>query len=839
MAIKKKRILMSILSLLLLSQVQAQERTLTKYEYWIDNIETLFTTGTLNGQSEQTLQLAIDPKGCNEGLHYFYCRFQDSEGRWSSPLSWPFIVRALPQNEEVKVVKAEYWIDSNEKIELTVDANQLAFTVDAAGVGVGLHTLNYRLLNNEGRYSPLYTWMFLREELLDESVENTVSTVEYWIDDLSNGIHEENVTGNEINLSIDASSLHDGLHKLVYRFKDVRGRYSTPTTWAFVKNKPAPNAKVSWYKYWWDDHEDLAVTESVESSGREFVFEKQLTVPEYIMAAAKDNEPLTSTFHIIFGDDAGRVSGISSTDVSYVKRAFQIEPNDLLELKNLYNQFGGSQWTTAWTFLDQGMQAADLPGVSFMGPDELGYWRVSELHLSAYGLKGDVSQSKLYFPRLTYLDLSNNRLTGDLTPFVEELKQLKTLDVRNNMLTGLRSLPTSVATLYQGGQMTQDAASILDELTPVVCYIRDRQPLDLPTILTYQLAANEPVPSAVDVISRGATVSENPELVLEPLGQDDFLYTTLWKQHPYTYLYSQDWKVCLRTVDGSLYPAVLRYVHGDADMSGYTDLLDVQSTITEILNPALLSLFNQSAADTYADKNINVQDVVCTVNIVLDQEDMSDETVSQELPSSQLSFSRRLAPAAYNQNTLYVEDERLWLDSRGGIASIEVCLKGVRADEVSLLLKRSDFQLASRNTADGSRHIIYSLSGATIPSGATALLRLSHSQVNPLSAMLSTLAAQEAAVRIVSSDPTAVNGIEHKVGVQVLLDHQQLTLHSAETMEDVCVTLTNAGGVQVYDLRLPRIEKGISTFPINLPSGVYLVNVFAHGEQIYHVKLVK
>ena len=188
--------------------------------------------------------------------------------------------------------------------------------------------------------------MFLREELLDESVENTVSTVEYWIDDLSNGIHEENVTGNEINLSIDASSLHDGLHKLVYRLKDVRGRYSTPTTWAFVKNKPAPNAKVSWYKYWWDDHEDLAVTESVESSGSEFVFEKQLTVPEYIMAAAKDNEPLTSTFHIIFGDDAGRVSGISSTDVSYVKRAFQIEPNDLLELKNLYNQFGGSQWTT-------------------------------------------------------------------------------------------------------------------------------------------------------------------------------------------------------------------------------------------------------------------------------------------------------------------------------------------------------------------------------------------------------------------------------------------------------------------------------------------------------------
>ena len=134
MAIKKKRGIASVLALLLLSQAQAQERTLAKYEYWIDNIETLFTSGNLNGQSQQTLQLAIDPEGCNEGLHHFYCRFQDSEGNWSTPLAWPFIVRALPQNEEVKVVKAEYWIDSNEKKELTVNGSQVAFTVEAAEV---------------------------------------------------------------------------------------------------------------------------------------------------------------------------------------------------------------------------------------------------------------------------------------------------------------------------------------------------------------------------------------------------------------------------------------------------------------------------------------------------------------------------------------------------------------------------------------------------------------------------------------------------------------------------------------------------------------------------------
>ncbi|MCI6337900.1 MAG: hypothetical protein MR802_08195, partial [Prevotella sp.] len=623
MAIKKKRWMMTVLALLLLSQVQAQERTLTKYEYWIDNIETLFTSGDLNGQSQQTLQLAIDPEGCNEGLHHFYCRFQDSEGNWSTPLAWPFIVRALPQNEEVKVVKAEYWIDSNEKKELAVNGSQVAFTVEAAEVSEGLHTLNYRLLNNEGRYSPLYTWMFLREELRDESIDNKVSNVEYWIDDIGNGVNDVTVSDGEINLSIDASSLNYGLHKLVYRLKDLRGRYSTPKTWVFLKNKPGGNAKVTWYKYWWNNQEELAVREEVTAEGSEFVFNKQLTIPDYVMTNADEDNP-TATLHVMFGDSEGHISKVLSTEISYTPIVFKIDPNELEVLKGFYAKFDGDNWTSKWVFAEGEPERTDFPGVTFGEPDELGYSHVVEIRMDKNNVKGDVTAFTLHLPQLTALYLYGNELRGDLTAFVSELTALKTLDVRANALSGLQAVPESVTTLEKGMQFRKDnAAECMEGLDPVLFYISGHQKMTLPSIITYDLASRSHKSTLLYMMERDNVYAQTYFGMLNPIATKEMTYATAWPQTPYTYEYGQDYELWLRTQDGTVYPAVIRYVMGDADMSGATDVLDVQTTISEILHPVLIDLFNASAANTYTDDLLNVQDVVATVNIVLDNDSPS------------------------------------------------------------------------------------------------------------------------------------------------------------------------------------------------------------------------
>ena len=78
--------------------------------------------------------------------------------------------------------------------------------------------------------------------------------------------------------------------------------------------------------------------------------------------------------------------------------------------------------------------------------------------------------------------------------------------------------------------------------------------------------------------------------MLNPIATKEMTYATAWPHTPYTYEYGQDYELWLRTQDGTVYPAVVRYVMGDADMSGATDVLDVQTTITEILHPILINL---------------------------------------------------------------------------------------------------------------------------------------------------------------------------------------------------------------------------------------------------------
>ena len=836
MAIKKKRGIASVLALLLLSQAQAQERTLGKYEYWIDNIETLFTSGNLNGQSQQTLQLAIDPKGCNEGLHHFYCRFQDSEGNWSTPLAWPFIVRALPQNEEVKVVKAEYWIDSNEKKELTVNGSQVAFTVEAAEVSEGLHTLNYRLLDNEGRYSPLYTWMFVREELRDESIDNKVSNVEYWIDDISNGVNDVTVSDGEINLSIDASSLNYGLHKLVYRLKDLRGRYSTPKTWVFLKNKPEGNTKVTWYKYWWDDREDMAVTEDVETEGNTFVFEKQLTVPDYIMSKASDNETLTATFHIMFGDDAGRISGIESADVNYTKvvRIFMVEPNDLLALKNLYKLFNGENWTEKqWTFreTDKDMEATDFPGVVFTEPDDLGYSHVKEINLEGNNLSGDVSEWTLHFPSLTALNISRNNLTGDITTFVSNLGKMKSLDISQNRISGLTALPASVTSLNKGQQFESCTDEELANLSAVKFFVSTEQAVNLPTVMTYSLAKNKPVPTTLYITNRDDRLSSAYYATLSGKSDEDMLYTTLWATSPYVYEYEQAHKVYLRTSDGTVYPAVMTYVEGDADMSGATDVLDVQTTISSVFAPSLIELFGKSAANTYPDQTINVQDVVCTVNIILDND------ITPELAAARNSARRAAEIPGTESRRLYTHGDGLWLDSDCEVGAMEVSLAGTTTDEVSLKLTRKDFQMASRNTADGTRHVIFSPSGKPIPAGTTQILRLSGNDAAIVDAMLSSMDAKALSVTFAST-PTEIQS-HSTTTLKATVEDNALHLYASATLEDVEISVTAANGITVMHKQMERIEAGHMMIDCNIAPGVYVLNIRQNGKQIANNKLVK
>lgn len=532
---------------------------------------------------------------------------------------------------------------------------------------------------------------------------------------------------------------------------------------------------------------------------------------------------------------------INGTQYQYT--GFQVEPNDLLNLKNLYSALDGENWTNVkWSFLSNGRLVSDFPGVTFSSANELGYSRVVELDLVKNNMKGDISGLTLYFPELTSLNLYYNQLSGDITQMVSQLSKLTYLDISYNMLTGLTRLPESVTSLNKGYQFRGDVnQDYLSKLSAATVYISDKQSVGLPTIMTYDLKTNSNIPTAMYISERSTSSLSAYYGQLVPHGGGSTSYYTSWTSKPYTYEYAQDHEIYLRTSDGTIYPAILKFETGDANMSGATDLLDVQTTITEILNPAVINLFNKTAANTYNDEIINVQDVVCTVNIVLGK-----PIVSIEIPTETgnhydqpLLASRRATPVPGGTgNILFVEGERLWLTNETKVGAIEVELKGLQADEVSLALNRKDFQMASLDIEGGSRHIIYSLSGRSVPVGTAAILRLSSDYAEVADAALSTVDAKSLSFTI-GVTHTAINTVDSGDMLKARFEGNNIVISSSRDIRNAEVIVTSASGVNALSWQGKCINAGETMIEADLASGIYIIGIYENGKRIGNAKLIK
>lgn len=530
---------------------------------------------------------------------------------------------------------------------------------------------------------------------------------------------------------------------------------------------------------------------------------------------------------------------INGTQYQYT--GFQVEPNDLLNLKNMYNAMGGEKWSSKWSFLSNGRQTTDFPGVTFTTADEMGYSRVQEIDLSKNNLSGDISSLALNFPKLTTINLYGNSLTGDATEMVRGLSSLKSLNISYNLLTGLTSLPSSVSSLSKGGQLTGASTEYIESLNAITVFISDKQEVKLPTIMTYDLATNSNVPVKMFIKERDNTYSNTYYGTLAPYNSTDFIYATKWVNDPYTYEYAQDHEIYLRTTDGTIYPAILKYETGDANMSGYTNLDDVQTTISKVLSPSVVSLFNTTAANTYNDETINVQDVVCTVNIVLGK-----PIVFIEIPTETgnhydqpLLASRRATPVPGGTgNILFVKGERLWLTNETEVGAIEVELRGLQADEVSLALNRKDFQMASLDIEGRSRHIIYSLSGKSVPVGTAAILRLSSDYAEVADAALSSVDAKSLSFTI-GVTPTAINTVDSGDMLKARFEGNNIVISSSRKISNAEVIVTSASGVNALTWQGKYVNAGETMIEADLASGIYIIGIYENGKRIGNAKLIK
>lgn len=417
---------------------------------------------------------------------------------------------------------------------------------------------------------------------------------------------------------------------------------------------------------------------------------------------------------------------------------------------------------------------------------------VIEIDLSSQGLTGTFPTKILQLPYLEYLSLANNQLTGDaftkiqkdMTTFVATnptfVSALTDLDISYNQFTGnvglvamLSKLMPDLSTLQANNNRFKDVIPVIPQKINVDLSEQDIQqyvnlnlsnldidPKQIPTILLYNHAGQSyfTSPLAVDItnyVPLYAHKHSNPWGIMIDATNKDLMCLngdaykgkngdTLYLSYPYAEV-SRD-SYCRMT---------LSFEMGDANFMDGVNITDLQSTILYAFNEYNQCAFNFTAADTYTDDRINVQDVIRTVDILLANaiDDSVSTTMSHIAPRTQVE--------AYEAE-IVIENNAIKLITSTPIAALQISAVG----DVHWQMNN----LAMEQTTAHHAVVAYSLTGNHIPVGET-IIGYCQGNVELLHAELSDTDARLVPVKISGHRvPSALDNIQNTDSEQVIYD---------------------------------------------------------------------
>jgi hypothetical protein len=153
----------------------------------------------------------------------------------------------------------EYWFDTEieQRTTLPIDVGVTYngnHSFDTEALELGLHTINYRIKNENGVWSNISTSFFHKVPNISQE-PNGISAYQFWID---NNVEDRvTISSSESSMShaIDVNNLVDGIHLLTYRVKDVHGWWSAPKSSFFFKSSGefVSDAFIDRYEYWFNN----------------------------------------------------------------------------------------------------------------------------------------------------------------------------------------------------------------------------------------------------------------------------------------------------------------------------------------------------------------------------------------------------------------------------------------------------------------------------------------------------------------------------------------------------------------------------------------------------------
>ena len=380
---------------------------------------------------------------------------------------------------------------------------------------------------------------------------------------------------------------------------------------------------------------------------------------------------------------------------------------DYAALCAISETLGGDEWTKKWDTTTRKVSKNAWSGVAV---NDDGH--VTAINLDSNNLSGDISTLTLYgLTALKSLNLSNNALTGNIEPLVASLPAGCKLNVEGQDLGHVGEFTLYELCRYGGlpsiAYWQSENATLAQTLIGVngVCQF-------------YHEGTNGGHYWDCYIYSDGNTTNNFKFYWPSPVT------VTCLQPHRFTFTY--------------------RYDMGDANMDDKLDLLDLQTTLN-YSNGQQWGLFNHYAADTYGpDDDINVQDIVSTVNILLAQEESAG------------ARSLQIVNRQSTEACVSVENGELVLYTTQPVAALDLRLTGIQPGSIHWNVEALGFSTASTSQACGTHAIVYSLQPRELDEGRTVLATFdAHLAPCLTAAVLSNSKAQP--ISVGCNVPTGIN----------------------------------------------------------------------------------
>ena len=249
--------LLFVLWLVLVSTGVAVGQSVQRARCWIDRGPQPATTVSSFASVDVSLS------GLLPGLHIVSAMVQDSEGRWSSPVSHYFVLLSPADATGRTLVQCQYWVDRDFAGARTGSmANGVASVdLDVSSLLPGMHSLTIRAKDNAGRWSTAVSNYFVLVPIGDAASRSFVQC-QYWIDRDFAGARMGSMANGVASVDLDVSSLRPGLHSVSVRAQNNAGRWSSVVSHYFVlvSLEAAAANTMTACRYWIDGNNDNPIT---------------------------------------------------------------------------------------------------------------------------------------------------------------------------------------------------------------------------------------------------------------------------------------------------------------------------------------------------------------------------------------------------------------------------------------------------------------------------------------------------------------------------------------------------------------------------------------------------